>query len=48
LYQYNYLKYLTVEIINNKYPIDGSEVAADSRLIRTEAKLVLVANIDDV
>ena len=48
MYQYNYLKYLTVEIINNKYPIDGSEVAADSRLIRTEAKLVLVANIDDV
>jgi hypothetical protein len=33
-------------MINNKYPIEGSEAAGDSRLIRTEAKLVLVANVD--
>jgi hypothetical protein len=29
LYQYHYLKYLTVEMINNNYQIGGSEAAAD-------------------
>jgi hypothetical protein len=36
-----------VKIKMNKYPIEGSEAAA-VRLIRTQANLALVANVDGV
>jgi hypothetical protein len=34
MYQYHYFKYLTVKMINNKYPIEGSEAAADGSCYR--------------
>jgi hypothetical protein len=46
-FQYKYLKYLTVDMINDKYRIEGSEAAADDRLLPTQAKLALnMANTD--
>jgi hypothetical protein len=48
-FQYKYLKYLTVDMINDKYRIEGSEAAADDRLLPTQAKLALyMANTDNV
>jgi hypothetical protein len=45
---YQYKKYLTVKMNNNKNQIEGSEAAADDRLLYGQEKLDLVANIDGV
>ncbi len=48
LYQYHYLKYLTVEIIYNKHTIEGSEAAADDRLLRNWPPILLTQLMLDI